>query len=138
MSLLEVWEASVRATHGFLTEADIEFFRPHILEELFQLDHLLGEREPGGRLVAFLGTQGDKIEALFVHPDRFGRGIGRRFVEHAVTKLGATKVDVNEQNPGAVAFYEKLGFVVEGRPPLDGMGKPFPLLHMKRRGGRAS
>jgi putative acetyltransferase len=26
--VLEVWEASVRETHHFLSEADIEFFQP--------------------------------------------------------------------------------------------------------------
>lgn len=132
--LLEVWEASVRATHRFLTEDDIEFFRPRIPGELFRLEHLLAARDPDGTLVAFLGVQGEKIEALFVHPDRFRQGIGHRLVEHAVTKLGATKVDVNEQNPGAVAFYERLGFEVDGRSPVDGMGKPFPLLHLRCKG----
>jgi putative acetyltransferase len=26
--VVDVWEASVRATHHFLTEADIQFFKP--------------------------------------------------------------------------------------------------------------
>jgi putative acetyltransferase len=41
-------------------------------------------------------------------------------------------VDVNEQNPAAVGFYEALGFVVVSRSPVDGDGRPFPLLHMRR------
>ncbi|ENH9207696.1 GNAT family N-acetyltransferase, partial [Vibrio vulnificus] len=44
--------------------------------------------------------------------------------------LGVTKVDVNEQNPQAVGFYEHMGFKVVSRSPLDDMGKPFPILHM--------
>ena len=40
------------------------------------------------------------------------------------------KVDVNEQNPDAVGFYKHVGFEVTSRSPLDGMGKPFPILHM--------
>jgi putative acetyltransferase len=39
---------------------------------------------------------------------------------------------VNEQNPAAVGFYEALGFTVRGRSPVDGEGRPFPLLHMHR------
>ena len=41
-------------------------------------------------------------------------------------------VDVNEQNPEAVAFYRRLGFEVEGRSALDSAGRPFPLLHMRK------
>jgi putative acetyltransferase len=39
-------------------------------------------------------------------------------------------VDVNEQNPQATAFYQHYGFVQTGRSPLDGEGRPLPLLHM--------
>jgi putative acetyltransferase len=58
--------------------------------------------------------------------------VGRRLARHAVVRLGATTVDVNEQNPEAVAFYLRLGFRVEGRSELDSTGKPFPLLHMRK------
>ena len=40
-------------------------------------------------------------------------------------------LDVNEQNPQAVGFYEHEGFVVAGRSPVDDAGRPFPLLHMR-------
>ncbi|MGY0625916.1 MAG: GNAT family N-acetyltransferase, partial [Paraglaciecola chathamensis] len=42
----------------------------------------------------------------------------------------ATKVDVNEQNPKALGFYQRIGFKVVGRSELDGQGKPYPLLHL--------
>jgi putative acetyltransferase len=41
-------------------------------------------------------------------------------------------VDVNEQNPEARGFYERLGFTVVARSELDGTGRPFPLLHLRR------
>jgi putative acetyltransferase len=44
---------------------------------------------------------------------------------------GELTVDVNEQNTGAVAFYEACGFVVEGRSALDESGRAYPLLHMR-------
>jgi putative acetyltransferase len=47
--------------------------------------------------------------------------------------LGATKVDVNEQNDQAVGFYRHMGFEVTGRSAVDDLGQPFPVLHMKRR-----
>ena len=33
-SLLEVWESSVRATHGFLKEGEVEYLRPFVKQGL--------------------------------------------------------------------------------------------------------
>jgi len=68
---------------------------------------------------------------LFVRPDCRGRGVGRRLLEHALRRMGATELDVNEQNRQAVGFYTRMGLRVVGRSEVDGMGKPFPLLHMR-------
>jgi putative acetyltransferase len=130
--LLEVWEASVRATHDFLSESDIQFFKPLVLPGLFGLDHLRCVRDAEGTLLAFVGVAGAKMEALFVHPAWHRAGIGRTLAKHAVVDLGATLVDVNEQNQRAVAFYRRLGFELEGRSEVDSLGKPFPLLHLRK------
>lgn len=75
--LVSVWKRSVRATHAFLTEAEIVL------------------------------TYG---------------------IEH----LGVTELTVNEQNPGAVGFYEHMGFSTYRRTDLDEEGRPYPLLYMRR------
>ncbi len=131
--LVEVWEASVRATHDFLSESDIQFFKPAVREELYGALDLACVRDTDGRLAGFVGVAEGKVEALFIHPDLRGRGAGRTLLEHALTTLGATCVDVNEQNEQAVGFYRRMGFEVEGRSELDATGKPFPLLHMRLR-----
>jgi len=133
--VLEVWEASVRATHHFLSESDIQFFKSLVLQALLTLDHLDCVRDRDGTLVGFVGVSGDKMEALFVHPSFQRAGIGRRLARHAVVQLRATAVDVNEQNVAAIAFYRRIGFEIEGRSELDSTGKPFPLLHMRKPGG---
>ena len=131
--VLDVWEASVRATHHFLSEADIQFFKPLVLQALLTLDHLDCVRDREGSLVGFVGVSGEKMEDLFVHPAFHRAGIGRRMARHAVLEMGATVVDVNEQNVAAVAFYRRIGFEVEGRSEVDSTGRPFPLLHMRKR-----
>ncbi|MCP3703419.1 MAG: GNAT family N-acetyltransferase, partial [Alteromonas sp.] len=78
----------------------------------------------------FIGVADNNIEMLFVHPEHFGAGIGKAMVHYAQTHLAAAKVDVNEQNPNAIGFYEKMGFTRTGRSALDGQGNPFPLIHM--------
>lgn len=129
--VVEVWEASVRATHDFVAEADIDVFRPMLRDGLPLVEHLLCQRDSDGQLVGFIGVVGDKIEMLFIHPDWRGQGIGGRLLCHAVMQIGATLVDVNEQNTRAVGFYLHQGFEVIGRSALDGTNKPYPLLHMR-------
>ena len=132
--VVDVWEASVRATHDFLTEADIQFFKPLVQLGLPHVEHLLAMRDRDGLVVGFIGVVGHKIEMLFIDPAWRGQGIGRRLLTHAVEVLGATLLDVNEQNPQALGFYERMGFEVFARTERDGSGKPFPLLLMRLRG----
>jgi putative acetyltransferase len=67
---------------------------------------------------------------LFVAADMRGQGVGKTLLAYAIDHLGATRVDVNEQNTHAVDFYRHAGFRVTARSLLDGTGKAFPLLHM--------
>ncbi len=135
--VVDVWEESVRATHHFITEADIQFFKPLVRGALHMVE-LACVRDTSGEIAGFIGVAQGKIGMLFVHPDWRGMGIGRRLLQHAVDTLGATTVDVNEQNEQALGFYLRMGFEVEGRSELDVAGKPFPLLHLwlKDLGGR--
>ena len=128
--LLKVWENSVRATHDFITEEDIEFFKPVIIEQAFPAVILRCVKNEDGSILGFVGTHDAKIEMLFILNESRGQGIGKVLLQYAIEQLGATKVDVNEQNPLAVGFYQKMGFKVVSRSPLDDMGKPFPILHM--------
>ena len=83
------------------------------------------------------GIRGDEVESLFIHPDWRGKGVGRRLLIWAIETLGATRLDVNEQNEQneqALGFYQRMGFEVVGRSPLDGLGKPYPLLLMRTAG----
>ena len=129
--LLNVWEASVRASHHFLTEADIVRLTPQA-EGALQFIETLWVMQDGERPVGFMGVQERKIEMLFLHPDYFRRGLGKTFVERAFSDLDVEYVDVNEQNPNATKFYEQMGFKVFNRTECDSEGNPFPILEMKR------
>lgn len=128
-TLTELWLRSVRATHTFLTEDDVQRLLPLVRNEaLAALE--VWVLEEAGRPVGFSGLAGNKLEGLFLDPDHIGRGGGRRLVEHARRLKGPLTVDVNEQNPAAVQFYRALGFREVGRSPVDSGGRPFPLIHM--------
>lgn len=128
--VVEVWEASVRATHHFVAESDIEIFRPLVLAELPNIT-LACIRDTEDRVVGFTAVAEGKVEMLFIHPAWRGQAVGRRLLSYAIDSLNATELDVNEQNDQALGFYLRMGFEVIGRSELDGMGKPYPLLHMR-------
>src|SRR5262249_39751337 len=130
--LTDIWLRSVRATHTFLSEEDIQFFLPLVRAHLASGDlevWVLGSESDAP--IGFMGMSGNKMEALFLAPEFHRRGGGRRMVRHAQELRGELTVDVNEQNPAACRFYEACGFVVEGRSEVDSTGRPFPLLHMR-------
>lgn len=131
---VEVWEASVRATHHFVSEADIQFFKPLVRAALPQMPALACVRDAGHQVAGFIAVAHSKVEMLFIHPVARGQGAGSRLLNYAVTTLGATALDVNEQNQQAVGFYLHMGFEVAGRSECDGTGKPYPLLHLRRSG----
>lgn len=129
-ALLEIWLHAVRATHDFLIEPEIQAMLPLLRDQYLASVELWVATGPDGAPEGFMGLDGSKVEMLFVDPDRHGRGTGRALLAHAAALKGDLTLDVNEQNPGAVAFYRRCGFHETGRSPLDGQGQPFPLIHM--------
>jgi putative acetyltransferase len=129
-AMFDVWLRATRATHGFVSQPDMEALVPLVRQ------YLSGESEfwvltMGGDVAAFMGLTGSHMESLFVAPEFHGQGGGRLLARHAHALHGELTVDVNEQNAGATRFYESCGFIVEGRSELDGTGRPYPLLHMR-------
>ena len=129
--VVDVWEASVRATHHFLKEEDIEYFKPLILNHYLDAVELRCVRNDDKNIVGFLGVADQNLEMLFIHPEYRGKRIGKVLLDYSVENLRVTKVDVNEQNEQAVGFYQYYGFETIGRSELDASGKPYPILHMK-------
>ncbi|ALQ30280.1 GCN5 family acetyltransferase [Arthrobacter sp. YC-RL1] len=131
--LVEIWASAVDATHDFLADADREQIRGKLATEYFpQVRLTVAERD--GEPVGFCGTAEGNVEMLFVHAGSSATGVGAALLRHAVAQEGAVAVDVNEQNPQALGFYEHLGFEVVSRSERDGQGLPYPLLHLRLRG----
>ncbi|WP_108808803.1 GNAT family N-acetyltransferase [Aquimarina spinulae] len=129
--VVNVWESSVRATHHFLKEEDIEYFKPLILNTYLDAVELRCIRNNGKKIVGFLGVAEQNLEMLFIDPEYRGKKIGKTLLDYSINNLNVTKVDVNEQNEQGVGFYKHCGFDVIGRSELDSSGKPYPILHME-------
>lgn len=131
IEIVDVWEASVRATHDFLKEEDIEYFKPLILNKYLDAVELRCIKNKDKKIVAFMGVADHNLEMLFIHPEYRGKRIGKTLLNYSINKLNVYKVDVNEQNEQAVGFYKHCGFEPIDRSELDALGKPYPIIHMK-------
>ena len=131
-ALTAVWEASVRATHHFLSEEEILQIKEYVPQALNGVAHLIIIENAAGAPVAFMGTEGERLEMLFLSPEARGRGLGKQLIEYGIQHYGIREVTVNEQNPQAIGFYEHMGFETYKRTDLDEEGRPYPLLYMKK------
>ena len=129
--LLEVWERSVRATHLFLSAGEIAEIKTYVPQALREVPHLIVAWEAEGIPVGFMGVDGQKLEMLFLAPEERGKGLGRELVQYGMERFDIREVTVNEQNPQARGFYERMGFCVCQRSELDEQGRPYPLLQMR-------
>lgn len=129
--LLKIWEDSVRATHLFLSDAEIVGIKGYVPQALNGAGHLVIAENEAAESVAFMGTEKSRLEMLFISPSERGKGLGRQLVMHGIRNFGICEVTVNEQNPQAVGFYEHLGFKTYKRTDHDEEGGPYPLLYMK-------
>lgn len=127
-TLAGIWERSVRATHKFLDEASIAEIGAALIPDYFPNVDLYAVSD-NDSLAGFIGLHEDMIEMLFIDGESRGRGYGSLLIEFAKER-GATKVDVNEQNPLALAFYWAKGFRIIDRDETDDAGRPYPILHL--------
>lgn len=128
-SIGEIWWTNVQATHYFLAPEYLAQLRSLLPEFLPKLRLYVMRETVNDLPIGFIGMNEDrsKLEALFIRPDQIGKGIGKRFLEYAMS-LGATKLDCYEANKLALDFYFKHGFKIESRSELDMLGAPYPLL----------
>lgn len=72
--LLEFWENSVRATHLFLSDAEVDKIKGYVPEAIRNVEHLIAAEKIDGGLAAFMGTENNRLEMLFVDSKERGKG----------------------------------------------------------------
>ena len=130
--LLKVWESSVKATHLFLSDNEINNIKQYVLLALKDIPVLVVAENEDGVPVGFMGISGQMLEMLFIANENRGQSMGKQLLQYGIKKYLVNKLAVNEQNPLAKGFYEHMGFTVYKRSELDEQGNPYPLLYMKR------
>ena len=130
--LLQVWESSVRATHLFLSDEEINNIKQYVPQALKDIPVLVVAENEDENPVGFMGIAEQMLEMLFISADFRGQGTGKQLLQYGIENYSVNKLAVNEQNPLAKGFYEHMGFAVYKRTELDEQGNPYPLLYMKR------
>lgn len=129
-NLVNIWEDSVKATHLFLSQKEIEKIKgyvPHAIRDVPILVIAENDKKPLG----FMGVYDKTLEMLFISSASREKGIGKKLLLYGLENYSINNLTVNEQNPLAKAFYEHMGFEVYKRMERDEMGDPYPLLYMK-------
>lgn len=129
--LAAIWLSASRIGHPFLGEERLLAQQQMVRDTYLPMaDNWVAEVD--GRPAGFIGLIGNFIGGLFVDPEIHGAGIGRGLIEHAAARLGRLDVSVYADNPSAVDFYRRRGFVETGRQETDDEGLPFAVIHMAR------
>lgn len=129
--LEQVWKESVKETHLFLSDAEINNIQKYIPQALAGVSQLIVAENERGVPIAFMGIEEHKLEMLFLAPQERGHGLGKKLIEYGMKEYAIDEVGVNEQNTKARGFYEHMGFRVYKRTETDEQGMPYPVLYMK-------
>lgn len=130
IELLNIWEDSVRATHLFLSNSEVNQIKEYVPQALNGVEHLIVAENDLDKVIAFMGFENNRLEMLFLSSIERGKGIGKKLIQYGIQNYGIKEVTVNEQNPQAVGFYNHLGFETYKRTECDEEGNPYPLLYM--------
>jgi putative acetyltransferase len=129
--LTNVWESSVKATHLFLSDNEIENIKQYVPQAFESVAHLFIMENDNNIPIAFMGVEDGKLEMLFIKAEERGKGLGKQLLQYGIENYDVKELTVNEQNPLAKEFYEHMEFNVYHRFELDEQGNPYPILYMK-------
>ena len=112
-SVIRIWlEASVIA-HSFIPRPYWKSKVPDMRNEyLPQSRTLVYEDKNTNEIAGFISLIGNYIAALFVSPDRQGRGIGLSLMTHVKQQHPELELNVYAKNTQALAFYKHQGFTI--------------------------
>lgn len=126
-----MWESSVKTTHLFLSENEIEDMKEYVPQALKEIPCFSIAEKENHIPVGFMGIAGQHLEMLFISCEERGKGLGRELLKYGIEKYGVNDLAVNEQNPLAKGFYEPIEVEAYKRTECDEQGNPYPLLYMR-------
>ncbi len=86
--LLGVWESSVKATHLFLSENEIEDIKKYIPQALSEIPHLIIVENENQVPMGFMGIIEQHLEMLFISDKERGKGLGKKLLQYGHFRFG--------------------------------------------------
>lgn len=113
---------------SFLSEEEIMCIGENVPMYFKEIEHLIVAYDED--VVGIMGIEEKSLEMLFIDNEKRGKGIGKKLIKYGIENYSINEVNVNEQNPQAVGFYEHMGFKIYKRTDTDAQGDPYPILYM--------
>ncbi|QED48165.1 GNAT family N-acetyltransferase [Cytobacillus dafuensis] len=129
VTILNIWEESVLATHHFLTDTDRVEIKKEIPSYFQHLNIQLWYEKDD--LIGFSAVNKQHLEMLFLKPNKTGKGYGKAIIYSLIKDFDIKTVDVNKDNKNATKFYINNGFLIVNETETDSSGRPYPILHLK-------
>ncbi len=112
--LIEIWYESSIISHSFVPEDFWKQEKKNIREIYLKVAESYIYEEQGN-FVGFISLlPPNEVGALFVHPEYQSRGIGKKLLEYAGNLKNGLILTAFIENPRAVKFYQREGFVITG------------------------
>ena len=92
--LLEVWEDSVKATHLFLSNEEIENIKRYVPKALNGVEHLIIIENETDQPIAFMGIEAKKLEMLFIKNSERGKGLGKHLLNYGIENYNVNELAV--------------------------------------------
>ncbi|MBT3189085.1 MAG: GNAT family N-acetyltransferase [Anaerolineae bacterium] len=102
------------------------------VEELKKSDKFVAVDED--EVVGFVGVDGTYLAWLYVNPDYYHQGIGRRLLQNGIETIGSGAwTIVLDGNKNAISLYKSEGFIEARRFKSDNAGYPCTCLRLERK-----
>lgn len=113
--VMELWLCGNLDAHSFIPRRYWESHTAEVREQLLCAEVYVYEEE--GRILGFVGMQGDYLAGLFVQKEQRGRRIGKQLLEYAKSAHRSLTLNVYQKNRRAADFYRREGFSISRTGP---------------------
>lgn len=107
-SIMEIWLNSNLDVHPFVAPS---YWMSHYEAVKEAISEGVTVYEKDGEIIGFIGITEGYVAGLFVNKTKRGNGIGKALLDEAKKANSSLTLHVFEQNPDALRFYEREGFV---------------------------
>ncbi|MDO4281258.1 MAG: GNAT family N-acetyltransferase [Peptococcaceae bacterium] len=112
--IADLWLAANIDAHDFIDASYWQSMAPLVRGLLAQSELTIFEAAYGGRILGFVGLDGDQLQGLFVDADVRGQGLGRQLLDAAKKDRAHLSLHAYAKNTRACAFYSREGFIATG------------------------